>query len=195
MAPPNSPKVNENSSDDGLKVAAWCVALLCALALPTGAAQLAPGILTSPGSLNKDGATALIQVFMLTGPLVLGMAFLTLGALRTWFGDSAIAVIIGVCIAVLILGHLGFGLAPETPDHLTNLGHPVATLVVFVLAGYAKVTGWFVTIASLALGWLIGFVSNAKMPQEWQKLLDESIVGRTDPIKKNGTRIPQSSSV
>jgi hypothetical protein len=184
MSARKAPKPVETKPDDRLTPATWCVALLCALALPTGATQLAPGIVSSPGSLNKDAATAMIQVFLLTGPLVLGAAFLTLTALRGWFGNDGIAIVIAVCIAILILGHLGFGLAPEMPDHITNLGHPAITLVGIVLAGYAHVTGWFVTIASLALGWLVGFAANTKMPHEWQKSLDDAFVSRPTSAPK-----------
>ncbi len=171
---PQEADQSQSLSNKQLRIITWVIALICAMVLPTGASTIAPDILYNPGKLNKEAATAMIQVFMLTGPLVLGVAFLTICSLRGWFANYAIGVIIGVCIAVLILGQLGFGMASETFPEMKNLGNPAITLPVFVLAVYAKVTGWPVTLASLALGWFVGLASNTKMPLEWQKDLDDT---------------------
>jgi hypothetical protein len=169
-----------SASDEQLRVAGWCVAFICAVALPTGAAKLLPGIVSNPGKLNEDTAQAMFQVFVLTGPLVLAATLATLCAMRKWFGEKAIWALASVSFGAWLLGRLGLGIAPAIPQHIQNLGHPALTVVGFVLKGYAEVTGWLLTIVSVFLGCFFGWVSNTRMPREWRQLLDEKFSSRPE---------------
>lgn len=172
---PAPPKTNATQeSDQVIQVAGWIIAILCALALPTGIAQFMPGLIANPGKLNENAAKAFIQVFSLTGPLVAATALVSLCALGNWLEKQGMWLVPGVFLVAWVIGRLGVGAVPALPDHVPAAGHPAAMVVTFVVQGYADVTGWFLTIVSLALGGFLGCVAFAKMPEPWRRGLDET---------------------
>jgi len=156
----------DEEQDERLLKAGWWIALL--YSAPTLPIPILVGKLTHPEKMGVSEVLTLVDLFLLTAPLTVGVAVIALGHIREWsffvWDSSSLArwsaPVIVLSVTTLLGAWLGYG--EVKPVTVWDSTFPPARLV-NILAGYLVAYGPFTFLSSVALGGYIAWVINAKI--------------------------------